>query len=89
MPVYEYRCECGKTMDVLVRGGAEPTTCADAMEASDWCGRGGRLARQISAPYVASAAAWGFRSDTGEAVRADTSCGHCGSVPGSCGSDDS
>lgn len=89
MPVFEYRCECGKRMDILVRNGREPATCSDADEASDWCRRGGRLTRQVSAPYVGSAAgSWGFRTDTGEAVRTGgETCGHCGGIPGSCQSD--
>lgn len=87
MPVYEYRCECGKTMDVLVRG-AEPATCGDAMEAADWCARGGRLARQLSAPYIGSGGGGSvYNSHTGAEVSGADSCGHCGQAPGSCASD--
>lgn len=85
MPVYEYQCECGKRMDVLVRG-TEPTSCADANEASDWCMRGGALSRQLSAPYVGKGSAGpAYNSSTG--APAEASCGHCGEVPGSCASD--
>ena len=49
MPIYEYRCECGKHMDVLVRGGREPTTCDEAGEASNYCMKEGRLTRAVTA----------------------------------------
>lgn len=50
MPIYEYRCQaCGKDLEVLVRSGKEPTTCAgrclslDHEEANQ-----GELKRKIS-----------------------------------------
>lgn len=84
MPMFEYQCECGKRMDVLVRG-TEPATCLDATEASDWCSRGGKLAKMISAPYVATGGERFVNSATGQP--ADASCGHCGQTPGSCATD--
>jgi predicted nucleic acid-binding Zn ribbon protein len=87
MPIFEYRCECGKNMDVLVRGGREPTTCTDAGEASDWCSREGKVAKQLSAPHVARSGG-GPMYDLSSGSQVDAgSCGHCGQVPGSCASD--
>jgi len=88
MPVYEYRCECGKRMDVLVRG-KEPATCSDAAEASDWCDRNGSLSRQLSAPWVGKGGGGGsfYNSHTGAEVSASESCGSCGRAPGSCADD--
>lgn len=85
MPIYEYRCDCGRQMDVLVRG-AEPTTCSDAMEASGWCSKSGKLHKLLSAPHIATGAQRGYRSDTGERVEMSggESCGACGMAPGSC-----
>ncbi len=87
MPVFEYQCECGKKMDVLVRGN-EPATCDAALEASDWCSRGGKLSKLISAPYLSkSSGATFYNSHTGAESAASTECGHCGTAPGSCESD--
>lgn len=85
MPIYEYRCECGKSMDVLVRGGKEPGTCDDALEASGWCSRGGKLARQLSAPNIGKGGGGAmYDLSTGRQVDANANCGHCGMTPGSC-----
>lgn len=84
MPIYEYRCECGKKMEVLVRGGAAPTTCNDAMEAADWCQRGGKLNRLVSAPNITSGGPAMFDLSTGKPVDSTAECGHCGQTPGSC-----
>jgi len=81
MPIFGYRCECGRTADVLVRNGREPATCDDIAELSGLCKAPGAVARQLSAPYVATSASSGQRSAP------DPSCGHCGKIPGSCGSD--
>lgn len=87
MPVFEYQCECGKRMDVLVRG-TEPVTCEDALEASDWCSRGGKLAKRVSAPYISKSGGGTFyNSHTGAEVAGSETCGHCGNAPGSCQSD--
>lgn len=77
MPVYGYRCECGKTVDVLVRSGREPQLCDEVNERGFICeAGGGRLSRQLSAPYVGT-------GTKGGAAEADP-CSHCGSTPGSC-----
>jgi predicted nucleic acid-binding Zn ribbon protein len=81
MPIYAYRCTCGKIADVLVRG-AEPTCCDDVPELSGTCASPGKLVKLLSAPYV------GRASGGGASAPADTgSCGHCGMTPGSCGTD--
>lgn len=87
MPIYEYRCECGKHMDVLVRGGREPTTCDEAGEASNYCMKEGKLTRTVSAAHVGGA----VRDNSGPAYCSETGaerpaggCGHCGQNPGSC-----
>lgn len=84
MPIYEYRCECGKKMDVLVRGGNVPVTCGDAMEASDWCHRAGKLNRLMSAPHIGAAGPAMFDLSTGKPVDSTAECNHCGSTPGAC-----
>jgi len=83
MPLYEYKCECGRTMDVLVRGGREPGTCDDAVEASGWCPRGGKLTKMLSAPSIGRAGQAMYDLSTGKQVDAGQ-CGHCGQDPGSC-----
>lgn len=80
MPIYAYRCECGKTADVLVRSGLEPSSCDDVPELSGMCASPGRLSRQLTAAYVAKGGATSKSSP-------DPTCGHCGSTPGSCGVD--
>lgn len=87
MPIYEYRCECGRRLDVLVRGGGEPTSCTEAGEASDWCSRGGALTKLLSAPNVGRSGATGYDLGTGKPVNMDASCGRCGNTPGSCQDD--
>lgn len=84
MPMYEYRCECGKTMDVLVRNGREPGSCLDAESESGWCNRGGALTRMLSAPAIAKGGKSMYDLSTGQRVDASAECGHCGSTPGSC-----
>ena len=81
MPIYAYRCACGKTADVLVRG-REPQTCDDVPELAGLCAEPGALARMITAPYVGKGGAGGGRAP---AVEPGATCGHCGNVPGSCG----
>ncbi|MSP55753.1 MAG: zinc ribbon domain-containing protein [Myxococcales bacterium] len=86
MPIFEYRCECGKRMDVLVRGGKEPCNCEEAGEASDWCMKARALTRAVTAAHVASGArdtGRSYNSGTGAEV-APADCGHCGQTPGSC-----
>ncbi len=89
MPIFEYRCECGRRMDVLVRGGREPCNCEEAGEASDWCMKAGKLTKAVTAAHVGSAARDTGRSyDSGSGKDVSDSpggsCGHCGQVPGSC-----
>lgn len=86
MPIFEYSCDCGRRLDVLVRSGREPQTCDEAGEASDWCMKEGKLRRMVTAAHVGSGGPdRGYRSDTG--APAETGgCGHCGQVPGSCDS---
>jgi hypothetical protein len=80
MPIYAYRCACGKTADVLVRG-REPSTCDDVPELSGLCADAGALSRVVTAPYIGKGGGGG----SGRATPASgESCGHCGSVPGSC-----
>ncbi len=78
MPIYAYRCACGKTADVLVRG-LEPTSCDDVPELAGRCESPGKLTRLLSAPYVAKSGS----TSTPSASEAP-SCGHCGMAPGSC-----
>lgn len=83
MPIYAYRCACGKTADVLVRG-REPQSCDDVPELSGSClsessSGPGALSRMITAPYVGRG---GSISESGPA--AGESCGHCGNTPSSC-----
>jgi len=83
MPIFEYQCDCGRSLDVLVRSGREPVTCDEAGEASDWCIKEGKLSRKVTAAHVgASAAPRGYNSGTGAEVTS-TGCGHCGQAPGS------
>lgn len=83
MPLYTYRCACGESADVLVRG-REPASCDEVRELAGRCqdtsqACGGRLTRQLSAPYV------GRGGGAERAPAADPSnCGHCGMTPGSC-----
>lgn len=77
MPVYEYRCECGKTIEALVRSGREPLTCDEAMDRYQTCEAGGRLTRVLSTISIGK----GGDSGGGEAPM----CGACGQAPGSCG----
>lgn len=88
MPIFEYRCECGKHMDVLVRGGQEPATCDQAGEASNWCMKEGKLTRAVTAAHVGGSARDGsgpraYNSETGAQVQGG-GCGRCGQNPGSC-----
>ena len=84
MPIYAYRCACGKTADVLVRA-SEPTCCDDAREFAGACGQAGgaagTLTRLLSAPYVGRSNGGGGRS----AAPAEAECGACGMAPGSGG----
>jgi len=77
MPIYEYRCECGKTLDVLVRGGREPQSCDESRDRSLDCAGNGRLSRMLSAAAVG-------RSGGGSKTSEPALCGACGSIPGSC-----
>lgn len=80
MPIYTYRCECGKQADVLVRGGREPQTCEDVPELIGHCETTGALTRALTAPYVGSG-----RSSRGSAEREmPAGCAHCPNAPGSC-----
>ena len=80
MPIQSYRCACGKQADVLVRSsGRPPATCDEAVEFG-FCSEPGALTRQVSAAYVSS-------GGLGKSAP-DPTCGHCGQVPGSCGTDD-
>jgi hypothetical protein len=80
MPIYAYRCTCGKEADVLVRNGREPVRSDDAKEFQ--CCENGVLTRLLSAPWVGSSS--GGRA---EPMAAAPSCGHCGNAPGSCMAD--
>ncbi|MDP2313272.1 MAG: hypothetical protein Q8P41_10230 [Pseudomonadota bacterium] len=80
MPIYAYRCACGKTADVLVRG-LEPQTCDDVPELSGLCAEPGLLSRTVTAPYVGRGASGG---GGGASPSMGESCGHCGNTPGSC-----
>ena len=75
MPMYEYRCECGKAFEVLVRGGREPMTCDETSDRALSCAGTGRLSRMLSVINVGGAAAG--RDPAPE-------CGACGRAPGSC-----
>jgi len=78
MPIYAYRCACGKTADVLVRG-REPSSCDDVPELSGLCAEAGALSRVVTAPYI------GKGGTTSRSTPASgESCGHCGNAPGSC-----
>ena len=78
MPVHAYRCDCGRTADVLVKGSIEPQTCDDAPRDFAGCARAGVLTRQVSAPYIGRAGVGG-RSEP-----APQGCDHCND-PGNCG----
>lgn len=80
MPMYTYRCSCGKSADVLVRG-REPTSCDEVRELAGACDGTGTLSRQLSAPYVARGGATSRPS-----TEAPSPCDHC-SNPGACGID--
>ena len=85
MPIYAYKCDsCGRSSDVLVRNGHEPQTCDDIDGACV-----GGLTRLLSAPYVAKGGVRGPSMSSAASMSASdpSSCGHCGQVPGSCGSD--
>lgn len=84
MPIYEYRCECGKVVEALVRNGREPGTCGDT---GQFCDTEGKLKKLISAHNVGTAGGSAYRiSESGASeVNAGASCGSCGQVPGSCG----
>lgn len=91
MPIYTYRCDCGKTADVLVRGGHEPLSCDEVPELSDGCTCAagspthGKLTKLLSAPYIASGAAAVAGRDCGPGGAPEPGmCGHCGTAPGSC-----
>lgn len=76
MPMYEYRCDCGKTFEVLVRGGREPLTCDETSDRSLACAGEGRLSRMLSVINVGGPA-------TGRDP-APAGCGACGREQGSC-----
>jgi hypothetical protein len=78
MPIHTYRCACGRSADVLVRSGREPSTCDDVPGEFGFCAAPQSLTRQLAAPYVG-------RAVPGAAARETETCGHCGSTPGSCG----
>ncbi len=77
MPIYAYRCACGKSADVLVRSGREPRTCDEVPELA-LCTEAGALSRRLTAAYVGS---------SGGKSAPDPTCGACGSTPGSCAYD--
>ncbi|MEN9787510.1 MAG: hypothetical protein RLZZ299_2774 [Pseudomonadota bacterium] len=79
MPIHTYRCACGRSADVLVRGERVLRTCDDAPNEFGFCAAPQALTRQLTAPYVG-------RAVPGAASRERETCGHCGSVPGSCDS---
>ena len=83
MPIYAYRCSCGKTADVLVRG-REPQTCDDVAELSGFCAEAGALSRMITAPYIGKGGATRSGGAGAPTPSAGESCGHCGNTPGSC-----
>lgn len=74
MPLYEYACECGTHIEVLVRGGREPSHGSDA---GHLCDSEGKLTRVVTAAAVGGAGG-------GASASADPTCGSCGRVPGSC-----
>jgi predicted nucleic acid-binding Zn ribbon protein len=80
MPIYTYRCACGKTADVLVRG-SEPVTCDDVPELIGVCAEPGVLTKQLSAPYIGRASGGG---GSPAPSAGEGQCGHCGNAPGSC-----
>lgn len=90
MPIYSYRCACGKTADVLVRG-REPTSCDEVPELHDGCScahdtpHHGKLTKLLTAPYIPSGARPIAGTDCGPSGPAEPGmCGGCGMTPGSC-----
>lgn len=91
MPIYTYQCACGKSADVLVRGGREPVSCDEVPELSDGCTcthespHHGKLKKLLSAPYIATGAAPRAGADCGPSGPPEPGmCGSCGMQPGSC-----
>lgn len=80
MPIYEYRCECGKKVEALVRGGREPLTCDEVGDRHNFCENAGKLTRLLSAAAIGKS---GGSIGGGE----EATCGSCGRVPGSCAYD--
>lgn len=80
MPVHTFRCACGKQADVLVRPGRRPPSTCDEVGEFGFCAAPGALTQALSAPFIASGA-------TGPKSAPDSTCGHCGQVPGSCQTD--
>ncbi len=77
MPIFAYKCSCGKTADVLVRG-REPADCDDVPELAGRCATPGTLSRVVTAAYLGRG---GTTSRSSPEQPAD--CGHCG-APDSC-----
>mgnify|MGYP003336790747 CR=1 FL=1 len=85
MPIYAYQCpSCGKSADVLVRGGREPSTTDDVPELFNCCDQSGPIVKKLSAPYVARG---GVTSVSSRSAPDPGTCGSCGMAPGSCGMD--
>lgn len=70
MPVFAYQCSCGRTADILVKGGHAPQTCDDAPRDFAGCAAAGVLTRKLSSPYIG-------KGGTGPAERAPAGCDHC------------
>lgn len=83
MPIYEYRCECGKVIEAIQRLSDPELACC-----GEYCvsGRGdGKVSRMLSAHNVAR----GLMSSgvVNSGPTSDPTCGGCGRAPGSCAYD--
>ena len=83
MPIYEYRCECGKVIEAIQRlSDPELASCGE------YCAKGlgnGKVSRMLSAHNIARGMMSSSAVDSGPA--GDPSCGSCGRAPGSCAYD--
>ncbi len=82
MPIYEYRCECGKKLEALVRSGREPSTCDEAMDRYQSCEGQGKLVRLLSTISIGRSG--GSSGGGGAYEGGEATCGSCGMAPGSC-----
>lgn len=83
MPIYEYRCECGKVIEAIQRlSDPELASCGEYCVGGDG---GGRVTRLLSAHNVSRGLMSSSAISSGPA--ADPTCGSCGRAPGSCAFD--